>query len=382
VTTAAEVAVVGAGVTGLSAAFHLRERGVGPITLVDRSGVGAGASGVQPGGVRRQWGTPEHCLFAQESYAFWQELDARLDTRTHPVLEPCGYVFAAHSDTALATLQANVELQNELGVPSEIVAPDRLEELVPGLDASTLAGAAWCASDGYFDRPQAVVEAFADAALRRGAELRIAEVEAVVRDGDGWCLRLGDGGELRAQHVVLAAAWDTPALAGPLGLDLPIVREPRYVFLSDPIRERLLEPLLVAPEIGFAAKQLANGRVLASDLGASGDEPGRMRDAWRQTVRRGVEQLTPMLSFVSFDLLIDGIYDTTPDHEAILGPVDGLPGLWLAAGFSGHGFMMAPAVGRALADWIGGDDPGEAAAALGWSRFANGSELRRETQVV
>jgi sarcosine oxidase subunit beta len=99
-------------------------------------------------------------------------------------------------------------------------------------------------------------------------------------------------------------------------------------------------------------------------------------------VRHGVEELTPMLSFVAFDLLIDGIYDTTPDHAAILGPVDGLPGLWLAAGFSGHGFMMAPAVGRALADWIGGIDPGEGAEALCWSRFADGSDLRLETQVV
>lgn len=376
-----DVAIVGAGVTGLSVAFHLRERGVGPVVLLERSALGSGASAVQPGGVRRQWATREHCLLAQESYAFWQELDARLDTRTHPVLEECGYVFAAHSQPALAALQANVGLQNALGVPSEIVSPERLEELVPGLDASSLRGAAWCGTDGYFDRPQAVVEAFGDAALRLGAELQLEQVETVVPDGEGWLLRLAAGGAMRAAHVVLAAGWDTPQLVRPLGLELPIEREPRYVFLSEPIRERLLEPLVIASELGFAAKQLANGRVLAGDLGANGD-PVQLRETWRRTVRRGVEELTPMLSFVAFDLLIDGIYDTTPDHAAILGPVDGLPGLWLAAGFSGHGFMMAPAVGRAIADWIGGIDPGEGAEALGWSRFADGSDLRLETQVV
>jgi sarcosine oxidase, subunit beta len=377
-----EVAIVGAGVVGLSVAFHLRERGIGPVVLFERSGIGAGASGVQPGGVRRQWATQEHCLLAQESYEFWLEIDERLDTRTHPVLEPCGYIFAAQSEGALATLRANVELQRSLGVPSEIVSPERLEELVPGLDASSLAGAAWCGTDGYFDRPQAVVESFGDAAVRRGAEVRLAEVEGVAPEGGGWVVRLASGDEVRASHVVLANAWDAPALAAPLGVDLPIEREPRYVFLSEPIRERLLEPLLIASEIGFAAKQLANGRVLASDLSASGDDPGGGRETWRRTVRRGVEELAPMLSFVTFDLLVDGIYDTTPDHEAILGPVDGLPGLWLAAGFSGHGFMMSPAVGRALADWIGGANPGDAAAALGIARFADGSELRLETQVV
>jgi sarcosine oxidase subunit beta len=379
--TSAEVAIVGAGITGLSVAFHLRERDVGPVVVLERSGIGSGASGVQPGGVRRQWATREHCLLAQESYAFWQELDERLEALTHAVLEPCGYAFVAHSEETLAELRSNVQLQNQLGVPSEIVSPARLEALVPGLDASRIAGAAWCGTDGYFNRPQAVVEAFGGAALRRGARLTTAEVLAVQPDGDGWTLRLAGGAELRAAHVVLATGYDTPALAAPLGLDLPIEREPRYVFLSEPIRERLLEPLVVALEIDFAAKQLANGRVLAGDLGATG-EAAELRAAWRRTVRRGVEELVPTLSFVAFDLLIDGVYDTTPDHEAILGPVDGLPGLWLAAGFSGHGFMMAPAVGRALVDWILGDDPGEGAAALSWSRFADGSELRRETQVV
>jgi sarcosine oxidase subunit beta len=381
VTATVEVAIVGAGVTGLSIAFHLRERGVGPVVVLERSGIGAGASGVQPGGVRRQWSTREHCLLAQESYAFWQELEARLDTRTHPVFEECGYAFASHTEETLAALRTNVELQNALGVPSEIVSPPRLEELIPGLDASTLIGAAWCGTDGYFDRPQSVVEAFGEAARRRGANLTLAEVKAVVPDGGGWLVRLADGAAMRAAHVVLAAGYETPPLVAPLGLDLPIERELRYVFLSEPIGERLLEPLVIAPEIGFAAKQLANGRVLAGDLGTTGD-PALLRDTWRRTVRHGVEELAPMLSFVAFELLVGGSYDTTPDHAAILGPVGGLPGLWLAAGFSGHGFMMAPAVGRALADWIGGIDPGEGAAALLWSRFADGADLRHETQVV
>jgi glycine/D-amino acid oxidase-like deaminating enzyme len=278
-------------------------------------------------------------------------------------------------------LRRNVELQNGLGIPSEIVSPDALEELVPGLDASALLGGAWCGTDGYFDRPQAVVEAFGDAAIRRGAELVLAQVEEIVPDGGGWLVRLSRAETVRAAHVVLAAGYETPALTESLGLDLPIEREPRYVFLSSPVHERLLEPLVVASELGLAVKQLANGRVLAGDLGASGD-PALLRDAWRRTVRRGIEELTPMLSFVTFDLLIDGIYDTTPDHEAILGPVDGLPGLWLAAGFSGHGFMMAPAVGRALADWICDADPGKGAEALRWSRFRDESGLRVETQVV
>ena len=373
-----EVAIVGAGVTGLSIALHLCERGVGPVVVFDRAGVGAGASGVQPGGVRRQWGTRPHCLLADESYDFYRDIATRLEP-TSPVLEACGYLFVAHSAPMLDQLAANVALQNELGIPSELVPPERVAEIVAGLDPSSLTGAAWCETDGYFDKPQAVVEGFGEAAWRRGAKLEIAEVCRVAPDGEGWRVELA-AGELKAQHVVLAAGYDSPPLLAALGIDLPIVKEQRFLFLSRPLRERILEPLLVSSERRFAAKQLANGRVLASDLGANGD-PERNRETWRRTVRLGIEELTPMLSYVSFDLLIDGFYDTTPDHTEILGPVDGFPGLWLAAGFSGHGFMLAPAVGRALAAWIAGDDPGEPAAAFVLDRFADGS-FELETQVV
>jgi sarcosine oxidase, subunit beta len=375
-----EVAIVGAGVIGLSIAVHLRERGVGPVLVLDRTGIGAGASGVQPGGVRRQWSMRAHCLLADESYRYYLELADRLSPAAEPVLEPCGYLFAAHSEAALGSLARNVALQNELGIPSEVIEPHRVAELVPGLDASSLTGAAWCGTDGYFDKPQGVVEGFADAAARLGAEVQLADVRALDPDGSAWRLELSTGEHVSASQVVVAAGYDSPALLAPLGVELPIAREPRYVFMSAPIRERLLEPLVISSERHFAAKQLANGRVITSDLRANGD-PERERQAWRATVRAGVEELTPMLSFVAFDLLVDGIYDTTPDHTEILGPVAGLPGLWLAAGFSGHGFMMAPAVGRSLADWIAGDDPGEPATEFTLERFASG-ELGVETQVV
>lgn len=374
-----DVAVVGAGIIGASVALRLRERGFGTVVVLERSGVNAGASGVQPGGVRRQWGTREHCQLARESYAYYADFGRHVGVANGPRLDPCGYLFTAHSAQKLDELAANVELQRGLDIPSELIDPARVAEIVPGLDIRSLTGAAWCATDGYFDLPQAVVELVAQAAWRAGAELELGEVLGLFPDDRGWTVRRA-GGDIAARHVVLAAGYESRALAAPCGIELPIERERRFVFLSAPLRERLLEPLLVAAERRFAAKQLANGRVLAGDLGASGDSAADA-ERWRATVRAGVEELAPILSFVDFDLLIDGVYDLTPDHGEILGPVEGLPGLWLATGFSGHGFMMAPAVARALADWIEGEDPGEAATSFVLERFAHGV-LRAETQVV
>ncbi len=120
--------------------------------------------------------------------------------------------------------------------------------------------------------------------------------------------------------------------------------------------------------------------MLASDLGADGD-PESGRRHWRATVARGVQSLLPRLEYVSFDLLVEGFYDVTPDHQPILGGVPGLDGLWLAAGFSGHGFMFAPAVGRRLADAICGEPPHPSLTALSLDRFTS-RELAPELQIV
>ncbi len=361
-----DVAVIGAGVTGLAVARELRLRGVS-VAVLERERIAAGASGVQPGGVRQQWGTRVACRLARESVAFWREVNQHLAPRVPLELRACGYLFVAESDDTLERLRTNVDLQNEEGVPSRVLTPEEAAALVPGLEAGPLAGAAWCAEDGYFDRPQAVVEAFAE-----GLDIHRADIARLRRDGSGWIV-----GPLAAEAVVVAAGVDTPALLAPLGIELPIAREDRHLFFSEPIRERLLEPLVVAPERGFAAKQLADGRVLASDLGARGDaEVGRER--WRATIREASEALLPQLTHVSYPLLVAGVYDVTPDHQPILGTV--ADGLHVAAGFSGHGFMIAPAVARIVADALAGErDP--VLDVLGADRFAAG-RLVSEPQLV
>ena len=189
---------------------------------------------------------------------------------------------------------------------------------------STVVGGAWCDEDGYFDRPQSIVEAF-------GALFDVQLEE--VSDVDG----------LDADAVVVATGVDTRRLLP----ELPIRAEPRSLFFSDPIGERLLEPLVVSAERSFAAKQLADGRLLASDL----------REGSRTNVRSGFEELLPRLVYVSLPVLVEGLYDVTPDHQPIVGRVR--ERVWVAAGFSGRGFMQAPAVGRIVAESVlgAGTDP-------------------------
>jgi sarcosine oxidase subunit beta len=374
-----EVVVIGAGITGLSVALHLAEAGIKPL-VVEREGIAAGASGVQPGGVRQQWSTPLNCRLARESAVFFADLPTRLDSSLPLGFSRCGYAFLAHSEERLAQLADAVSVQNAAGVPSTLLSPDDAAAVVPGLATEGLAGASWCDEDGYFDRPQSVVEAFAQAAWARGAELLVGEVASIAPDGDGWALTLRDGSSILAGRLVIAAGCDTAGLAAAAGVELPIAREARHLFYSEPIADRILEPLVVAPERHFAAKQLADGRILASDLSATGDpEAGRAR--WLGHVRKVANDLLPRLTYVSFSILVTGFYDMTPDNQPVLGTVEGVSGLYLAAGFSGHGFMLAPAVGRRIADAVLGGPNDDVIESFSFARFARGT-LQQELVTV
>lgn len=360
------VTVVGAGVIGLSAALRLLEAGA-RVQVLERTGIGAGASGVQPGGVRQQWGTRANCLMAVESVAFYDDFPARYRTRAQARLEHCGYIFLASHAESLRQLEANIRIQHEAGVRSELLSAEQAASRVPSLDPSLIAGAAYSGDDGYFDRPQAVVEAFAEIVMRQGGEIEIAGVRTLSRDGEGWEVTLDDGRSTMSDVVILATGYETSELLAPLGHELPIRKEPRHLFFSEPIQERLLEPLVIAVDLGLAAKQLANGRVLASDLHASGD-PESKQPEWRRRIRETVVQLLPILEYVSLPIITTGYYDMTPDGQPIIDSLE--DSLWVAAGFSGHGFMVAPAVSKMIASAVNGGEMPEWAHAVRADRFS------------
>lgn len=376
-TDAPHCAVIGAGVVGLSTALHLLEAGA-TVSVFERTGIASGASGVQPGGVRQQWGTRANCLMARESFAFYSDFPARYHTVARARLDRCGYLFVASERRSLSQLEANVAVQHDVGIQSELLTPDEAAALVPSLNTAQMLGAAYYADDGYFDRPQAVVEAFAELVGRGGGTIEIAGVRTLERDGQGWRLSLSDGGQISADAVFVAAGPASVEIVAPLGHELPITKEPRYLFYSEHIQERLLEPLVIAVDLGLAAKHLADGRILASDLHASGSLEAD-QSTWRRRIRAVVTELLPILEYVPLPIVVEGDYDMTPDGQPIVDALE--DGLWAAAGFSGHGFMVAPAVGRMLAGATEGRPAPEWAQAVRAGRF-DGTPTVAEAQVI
>ena len=262
------VAVVGAGITGLSVALHLAESGA-EVVVHERAGIGAEASGVQPGGVRQQWSTRVNCLLARESIGFYRDVAARLEARTEPVLEPCGYVFLAHSaerrDALAARCRAAERARHPIGAPR------------PRRPRRASAGNRRHGRDGRLVLQQRTATSTSRRRSSRRSPKRVAgtgsrssarPIARLVERPAGWTLERVDAEAVEADAVVVAAGYDAPTLLATVGIDLPIEKEARYLLLSDPIADRLLEPLIVSAERHFAAKHLRSGRVLASDLAA------------------------------------------------------------------------------------------------------------------
>jgi sarcosine oxidase subunit beta len=370
-----DAVVIGAGITGLSIALHLAEQGTRPLVL-ERAGVAAGATGVQPGGVRQQFSTRVNCVLGRESLQVYRALAERLGVPVDATFDPCGYLFLAHGEERLEELRQTVELQHEVGIPSRMVDAGEAATLAPGLVVDDVLGGAYCAEDGYFDRPRAVVDAFAAAAQARGVRIRLAEARRIERDGQGFRIALEDG-DVRSERVIVAAGVDTPALLPEL--ELPIESVWKHLFYSEPLAAGTLRPLVISAERAFAAKQLADGRLLASDLVATG-EPSSASAGWLGRVQETIDELLPRLSGTGLPTIVSGQYDATPDNQPIVGAV-GPAGLFVAAGFSGHGFMLAPAIGRRLADLVLGQLPDPDLASFALARFS-GERPAGELQTV
>jgi sarcosine oxidase subunit beta len=375
-----DVAVIGAGVVGMSTAWQLARTGLRCIVL-DKVGIGAGATALQPGGVRTQWGRRATAEFALESQAFYKDFVGRTGASQDPQLVECGYAFVASTDEALARLAEVAEAQRQMGIKTTMMSAEQLGEVIPGLDVESIRGGSFNAEDGYLNLPGAPVSGFAEAATRSGAEMLIDRVELIRSANEKWTLTLASGAHLTVPTVVLAAGSATTDLAQSAGLTVPISAEPRYLFYSDPIRERLIEPLVIFQDEHLAVKHLADGSVLASDLSIGPDEAVD-ETRWRRQVTEKTRRLAPILTYVNFPVMVTGYYDVTPDTEFALGSFPEAPGLVFAAGMNGRGMMLAPSVGRVIAEFVATGDIAAIPADMQVDRFSSGRAHQREAMVI
>jgi sarcosine oxidase subunit beta len=346
----ADVVIVGGGVIGCSVAFHLARAGITRVVLLERARLASGVTGICPGGIRQQFEGEADCLVARRSVRFYERIHEILEPEHPFTFERSGYLFLADSEAALDRFRRNVAMQNRLGIPSEILAREAVAELVPAMNTDGVVGGAFCREDGFIEDCHGVTYAFAMRARDMGVRVIYEDATSVRPQGRTWEV-VTAGGSFRAEHVVLAAGVDSVPLAAAAGVTLPIRAERRRLVYTAPAAAGQMNPLVVAAERGFAGKQLASGVFY---LGWLREMPAEDDLTFIEKTLESGSTLLPLLTELPARRVLGGLYDSTPDHRPLLGPAPGVAGLHLAAGFSGHGFMIAPAVGEIVAAGIAG----------------------------
>lgn len=372
----ADVVVVGAGVTGLSTAFHLARRRAGRIVVLERRFVGAGGTGHSVGIVRQLYPTVEATEMARRSLEVFRNFGDAVGGQAGYVA--CGVLIAVPPSLRPA-LEKAVLAQRSLGVRAEILEPDQVRDVDPRLEVAGRAAVLWEPDSGYGD-PVGVASGFAEAARRLGVLIeQEAEVTGVlVRGGRARGARLAGGEEIAAGAIVDAAGLWSARVARLAGVELPIVvgRHPVFIVERDPsfgpphaVYLDLAGGAYVRPETGG----LTLTGLLTEDESRHPIDPERLGEEApleeaEPVLARAVQAL-PRLAEARYRRGYAGAFDITPDWMPILdrSPVEGF---WIAAGMSGHGFKLCPAVGEMMAALITGDTPPVGPEPFRLARFA------------
>ena len=357
----AEAVVVGAGVVGASVAWHLARRGCRGVVVVERGArPGEGSTGRATGGFRAQFGSAVNVglsLLAREELTEFPEL-----VGGEPVYDPCGYLFLATGEAALAELRAAIRVQREAGLgESREVGPGEIRELNPHASTDGVVGGTWCPSDGFV-RPLGVLAGYLDAAGRLGVDLRFGEEVSGFRVEGGEGDRRIAGvitsrGEIATRRVVNAAGAWAGEVAALAGAELPVVPERRQVASTRPfdgLPERM--PMTIWADDGFHLR-VRDGRVLLlRPRESAGETPfdTRFDRGWLGGLMELARERVPALAGAEIDPAASwcGLYEVSPDRHASLGASPDVAGLFFANGSSGHGVMHAPALGLLLAELL------------------------------
>lgn len=371
----ADVVVVGAGIMGLSIAYNLAR--LAPkqrIVVLEQSYLCSGASGRNGGGVRAQWSSRSNILLMQESLTLFREFAAEHGINTW--LRQGGYLFLVRSHEGAEMLSRNVELQRELGLDSRTVEPKDLGTIVPGLVGEGVQLASYNPDDCVVF-PWPLVWGYARSAEHLGVKIHpFTEVFAIETTAGAISGVHTREGRIATDRVVLACGALSPRLARTVDVDVPTHPQRHEICSSEPLKP-WLTPLVADLSNGLYFSQSTRGEIVGGISSSTAPTDGRQTSSWEFLARyaQGLSNVFPRLGAVRILRQWAGLYDISPDQNPVVGEVDERPGLYLASGFMGHGFMMAPAVGQRVAAALAGGGASEILARWNLRRFQEGNLL-------
>ena len=383
----AEVVIIGGGIVGSSIAYHLTAAGCKNVLVIEReTAQGKGSTGKSMGGVRAQFATPVNIQMSLYSIPFYSRFE---DVMGHPSgYKSQGYLFVATRQAHLDYLRANFERQKSLGLKTaELVDAQYIRRMLPQLRSDDILGGSFCSTDGFVD-PYSAMTGFMNKAIEQGATLwKNTEVVGITTDAHGISGVKTTKGDVATRKVVNAAGPWAAQMAKMAGVDLPVEPLRRMLVPSEPFNDfPHTSPMVIDMTNGFHFRPEGRGFLLAwNDPEETTGFKTDFENSFIEKILTRAADRVPVFENLAVNpkRAWAGLYEMTPDHHAVLGPVAEVPGFFLANGFSGHGVMHAPATGKIVSDLIltGKTNVVDDASVLGFQRFATG-QLLHETAVL
>ncbi|KKD09771.1 NAD(P)/FAD-dependent oxidoreductase [Streptomyces sp. WM6386] len=368
--TQANAVVIGGGVIGASIAYHLAAAGVRDIVLVERDELASGSTSKAAGGVRAQFSDALNVLLGARSLEAFGRFREEVghDIGLHRV----GYLFLLSTPEDVASFEAGVRLQNSLGVPSRMLTPKEARTLSPLISTDGLLAAAFSPDDGHCT-PEAVVHGYASAARALGARiLRHTEVTGITVQGDTIRAVETTLGTICTDTVVCAAGAWSRAIGKMVGVDLPVEPLRRQIAVTAPV-QGLPPGLPMTIDFSSTLYFHREGPGLLLGMSDPDERPGfatDTHDRWIPRLAAAMEHRAPSLLDLRRTGGWAGLYEVTPDHNALIGEATSVSRFLYATGFSGHGFLQGPAVGEVVRDLCLGRVPFVDVSPLNAGRFA------------
>lgn len=366
----ASVVVVGGGVMGASTAFHLAEAGVRDVVLVERDELASGSTSKAAGGVRAMFSDEMNIQLGARSLEAFRRFGERPG---HDIdLKTVGYLFLLSRPDDVTAFTGSVALQNDLGVPSRMLEPAEAARLSPLVSTEGLLAAAFSPGDGHCT-PEAVVAGYAAGARRHGAHIARHCAVLDIESGNGEITAVvTDRGRIATSTVVCTAGAWSPQIAAMVGVDLPVEPLRRQIAFTEPI-PGLADDTPMTIDFATTFYFHREGPGLLIGMSDPTETPGYRLDyseAWLPGLVEAMSVRAPRLLDVGLRGGWAGLYEVTPDHNALIGEAPSVGRFLYATGFSGHGFLEGPAIGEVLRDLYLGAEPFVDVSPLSAGRFA------------
>lgn len=379
----ADVVIVGGGIVGCATAFELARKKAGRIVLIERETLlGTGATAKCAGGIRAQFSSEVNCRVSQLAEQIF--MNFKDEVGVEAAYEKVGYLFCLIREEDAVSFRTQLQMWQRLGLPAVWLTPDEIRKQVPVIETGDLLGGTFCSSDGLADAGEYMV-AYEKQARNHGVQILSGRtVTAVSQKGGRVSGVTADGEQFETETVINCAGPYAAEIGRMVGLDVPVSPLKRQICKTAPL-EWLPEnvPMIVDIASGLYMHRESGGMLMgwADPATKPGYDMSTDANYTDEIIMRALARM-PLLETAEITNAWGGLYETTPDHHAIIGPTQDVPGFWNCTGFSGHGFMHAPAAGRLVAEWIIDGKPSIDLSRLALERFNKPAQIREEANVI